>query len=90
MLGQMAKDDFENVFLAEEGQDYARIRNGSLVGAVRGLASRGMIQCKAEADVRVGDVLRSDLQNRSFLVEDVSFEVVGSIRTCLEAHVSEV
>ena len=89
MNGQMVKDDFERIFLEEEGCDFKQIRDSAVVGIVRGLLDGANIQCKADADVRVGDELRSDLSRQSFIVENVSFEVVGNVRTCLVAQVSE-
>ena len=89
MNGQMVKDDFENVFLEEEGCDFELVRDNAVVGIVRGLLDDTAIQCKAESDVRVGDALHSKLHNQSFLVEKVSFEIVGNVRTCLIAQVSE-
>ena len=89
MNGQMVKDDFEHIFLEEEGCDFEHIRNGSVLGIVRGLLNGQSVQCKAESDIRPGDELKSDIHGQSFLVENVSFEVVGGIRTALVVQVSE-
>ena len=90
MNGSMAKSDFENIFLAEEGQDFTILRNGADAGVVRGIVNRGLVQCKAESDIRIGDVLRLQTQNVSYTVSNVTYETVGSVRTCLEAHISSV
>lgn len=90
MDGQMVKDDFENFFLEEEGSDFEHIRNGSVVGIVRGILNGQSFQCKAESDIRIGDTLKSHLHGKSFLMKKIEFEVVGDVRTALTAHVSEV
>lgn len=90
MNGPMVKSEFENVFLAEEGQDFTIIRNGADAGIVRGIVNLGLIQCKAESDIRIGDLLRSQMKNITYAVGKVTYETVDSVRTCLEAHVSSV
>ena len=88
--GNMVKNDFENVFLAYEGVDFTLSRDGSVVGPVRGLLQKRIIQFKSDADVRAGDSLCSDLQGSTFFVDKIGYELVGGIRTSLLASIHEV
>jgi len=88
--GNMVKNDFDTVFLACEGVDFTLSRDGSVVGPVRGIPQKKIIQFKSDADVRAGDSLYSGLQGSTFFVDKIGYELVGGIRTSLLASIHEV
>lgn len=88
MNGDFVKNDFENIFLANEGQTFNIIRNGTVIGSELGILSGNVIQMRAESEVCVDDVLQSKVAGSSYVVKAVGFETVGDVRTCKEIQVS--
>ena len=89
MNGKIIKDDFENIFLANEGQTFSIIRNGIVAGTEKGILNGNLIQMRAEADIRVDDILRSNVSGASYKVKQTTFETVDDVRTCREIHFSK-
>ena len=88
MNGNFVKNDFENIFLVNEGQTFNIFRDGKAIGTELGILSGNVIQMRAESDVCVDDVLQSKVADSSYVVKAVGFETVGDVRTCKEIQVS--
>ena len=90
IVGNQIKLDFERVFLTEQGQELKISRGGEVIVSELGLVEDNEIQFKAEADIRVGDTVIAELENTSYKVLRVTYEVNGGVRICLNAQVVEV
>ncbi len=88
MNGTFVKNDFENIFLANEGQAFAIVRAGMTIGSEKGILAGNVIQMRAESDVREDDTLLSKTAGTAYTVRKITYETVGDVRTCKEVHVS--
>jgi hypothetical protein len=89
MNGNFVKADFENVFLAEEGEELVHQRGDSDLGTIRAIVLGNQVQCKADEDVQANDILVSALRGVSFHVDSTDYEVVGGVATCLNLSVTQ-
>lgn len=85
MNGNFVKADFENVFLAEEGEELVHQRGDSDLGTIRAIVLGNQVQCKADEDVQAVSALRGV----SFHVDSTDYEVVGGVATCLNLSVTQ-
>ena len=85
MNGEFIKADFENVFLAAEGEPFTLEHTGE---PLQGILTGNKIQCRAESSIKVDDVLISALRAKSYRVLSTDYEVVGGVRTCLNLLVA--
>ena len=86
-IGEMAKNDFENVFLSLEGQNFSVKRNGKNIAELKGIYRQNKIQFPAETKIQVGDEIYSEMQNKVYFVKEITFEVAGGVRVCVDAHI---
>lgn len=89
MSGNFVKADFENVFLAAEGEELIHQRDGNDLGTIRAIVLGKQIQCKADENVQANDILVSALRRTSYHVGSVDYEVVGGVATCLNLSVTQ-
>lgn len=88
MDANSVKSDFENIFLANEGESFTILREGNVISTELGIVNGKLIQMRVASPVLSGDILRSDVSCKSFKVVKITFETIGSIRTCMEVHCS--
>ena len=83
MNGKIIKKDFDTTFLSSFGENFDHIRNNTKLGSLRGIREARFIQCSSDEDIQV---LVSVVFGEYFHVTKISYEIVGNIKTSIQAY----
>lgn len=83
-LYESVRDDFENLFLKEQGE-LIEVTRGNTIFTTLGLFDNNTVDFKYDEDIQVGDVLFLTVRNKKATVIDIEYEVLEGQRTLLKA-----
>ena len=86
MNGKIIKKDFDTTFLSSFGENFDHLRNNTKLGSLRGIREARFIQCSSDEDIQVGDMLVSAVSGEYFHVTKISYEIMGNIKTSIQAY----